>query len=202
MSKIAQFLKTSTVILGVASFGIVSTTQAWADGRRGDREHRHERSHKYEKHQKHKNHHKYKHHKTKHHTYYRPHHYSHVRYHYRPHRPRAHFGVHGHGDDVALGILAGGLLVYGLSQAAQANNQPDVVYVPATQAAPAGGQGWAASPPPQQVSYTHGSCLQEREYQTTITVGNEVVPAYGTACLQPDGSWKFGPAKQVPEYAR
>ncbi|MFC7050267.1 hypothetical protein [Emcibacter nanhaiensis] len=200
MSKITRFLKTSTVILGVASFGFVTTTQAWADGRRDDRRHqenRHDRSHKYEKHHKYNKHYKYKQ-----YTYYRPHHYDHVRYSYRPHRPRAHFGVHGHGDDVALGILAGGLLVYGLTQAAQANNQPDVVYVPAAQPSPAGGQGWAAAPPPQQVSYSHGTCLQEREYQTTITVGNETVPAYGTACLQPDGSWQFGPAKQVPQYAR
>jgi hypothetical protein len=33
-------------------------------------------------------------------------------------------------------------------------------------------------------------CVQTREYQTEITVGNEVLPAYGTACLQSDGSWK------------
>jgi surface antigen len=32
--------------------------------------------------------------------------------------------------------------------------------------------------------------VQTREYQTEITVGNEVLPAYGTACLQSDGSWK------------
>ncbi len=29
-----------------------------------------------------------------------------------------------------------------------------------------------------------------REYQTTVTVGGEVQKAYGTACQQPDGSWK------------
>jgi surface antigen len=29
-----------------------------------------------------------------------------------------------------------------------------------------------------------------REYQTTVTVGGEVQKAYGTACEQPDGSWK------------
>ena len=34
------------------------------------------------------------------------------------------------------------------------------------------------------------SCLQTREYQTEITIGDEVVPAYGTACLQADGSWQ------------
>lgn len=198
MSKITRFLKTSTVILGISSLGFMSTAQAWADGRykaKNHKEYRHDNRHKYVKH------HNYK--QPKH--YYRPHHYDHVKYHYRPyrhHRPQIHYSVHGHGNDVALGILAGGLLVYGMSQAAQANNQPDVVYVPAAQPAPAGGQGWATSVPAQQVSYTHGTCLQEREYQTTITVGNETVPAYGTACLQPDGSWKFGPAQEVPAYAR
>jgi len=29
-----------------------------------------------------------------------------------------------------------------------------------------------------------------REYQTTVTVGGQVQEAYGTACQQPDGSWK------------
>jgi len=29
-----------------------------------------------------------------------------------------------------------------------------------------------------------------REYQTTVTVGGKVEEAYGTACQQPDGSWK------------
>jgi len=29
-----------------------------------------------------------------------------------------------------------------------------------------------------------------REYQTTITVGGKTEQAYGTACRQPDGSWK------------
>jgi surface antigen len=36
-----------------------------------------------------------------------------------------------------------------------------------------------------------------REYQTEILVGGELVPGYGQACLQPDGSWYRGPA--VPE---
>lgn len=30
-----------------------------------------------------------------------------------------------------------------------------------------------------------------REYQTTIRVGGRNVPAYGTACYQPDGQWKL-----------
>lgn len=30
-----------------------------------------------------------------------------------------------------------------------------------------------------------------REYQQTVTVGGETVDGYGTACRQPDGSWKI-----------
>ena len=30
-----------------------------------------------------------------------------------------------------------------------------------------------------------------REYQTTVTVGGETQDAFGTACQQPDGSWKI-----------
>jgi hypothetical protein len=33
-------------------------------------------------------------------------------------------------------------------------------------------------------------CLQTREYQTEIVIDGQSVPAYGTACLQADGSWK------------
>lgn len=44
------------------------------------------------------------------------------------------------------------------------------------------------------------SCLQTREYQTTVIVGGQEVDAYGTACLQPDGAWSRGPAKLPPQY--
>ena len=37
-----------------------------------------------------------------------------------------------------------------------------------------------------------GRCVQTREYQTRITVGGETRPAYGTACLMPDGQWLKG----------
>lgn len=30
-----------------------------------------------------------------------------------------------------------------------------------------------------------------REFQQTVTIGNEAKEAYGTACRQPDGSWKI-----------
>lgn len=34
-------------------------------------------------------------------------------------------------------------------------------------------------------------CLQQREYQTEILIDGKAVPAYGTACLQADGSWRI-----------
>jgi surface antigen len=36
-----------------------------------------------------------------------------------------------------------------------------------------------------------------REYQTEVAVGGRMVPGYGQACLQPDGSWYRGPAVPV-----
>jgi len=35
------------------------------------------------------------------------------------------------------------------------------------------------------------ACRQTREYTTEVTIGDQVLPAYGTACLQADGSWKI-----------
>jgi len=53
------------------------------------------------------------------------------------------------------------------------------------------------APPPAAVATStrpvanqaQADCLQVREYQTEIVVGGRTVPAYGDACLQPDGSW-------------
>jgi surface antigen len=32
-----------------------------------------------------------------------------------------------------------------------------------------------------------------REYTTIVTIDGQTVPAYGRACLQPDGSWQLIP---------
>lgn len=53
---------------------------------------------------------------------------------------------------------------------------------------------------PTQQQAVNNSCLQSREYTTTIEIGGEAVPAYGQACLQPDGSWKFGDPVAVPSF--
>lgn len=45
-----------------------------------------------------------------------------------------------------------------------------------------------APPPPIYIDDDYGSYC--REYSKTIRIGDEVRESYGTACLQPDGSWK------------
>jgi hypothetical protein len=52
-------------------------------------------------------------------------------------------------------------------------------------------------PGPTQYSSTApvSPCLQERDYRTRIMVGGKQVDGYGTACLQPDGSWRYGNAQ-------
>lgn len=44
------------------------------------------------------------------------------------------------------------------------------------------------------------NCLQTREYQSIVIIGGREQEAYGTACLQPDGSWLRGPAQVAPQY--
>ncbi len=44
-------------------------------------------------------------------------------------------------------------------------------------------------PPPVAVNQTYGSYC--REYSQQVRIGGQVQESYGTACLQPDGSWKI-----------
>lgn len=110
------------------------------------------------------------------------------------------YGGHrgGHGGEVALGLLTGGLLFYALT-ANQRNNDTVYVQQQPVYVQPEQQQQWTQRQPVQPQNLD-SSCLQVREYQTTITVGNQSVPAYGQSCLQPDGSWKLGPAIPEPGY--
>lgn len=56
---------------------------------------------------------------------------------------------------------------------------PPVYYAPRVYVEPA---PVYAPPPPR------GNC---REYQSTAVVNGSVVPTYGTACQQPDGTWRL-----------
>lgn len=124
-------------------------------------------------------------------------------YHYNNHyygggHAKSGYGYYGHGyhnnnddddNDLWIGLAAGGLLGYIVGDAVNQpkyvtpSYQPAVVYPAATST--------VTYPPANQGQ----SCLQEREYQTKVIVGGRQVDAYGTACLQPDGSWLRGPAQ-------
>jgi hypothetical protein len=107
------------------------------------------------------------------------------RHHYRGYRgkyaPRNYYyNDDDNGEDLLIGLVVGGILGYALN-----SSQHD------------GGYPQTSTPPPASGSYQYSgnSCLQEREYQTTVIVGGKEVNAYGTACLQPDGSWSRSPAR-------
>lgn len=90
------------------------------------------------------------------------------------------------GENLLIGLLVGGLVGYAVGDARNSGSHQEY-YAP------------AAAPqevyPTTQYSYGDGTCLQEREYTNKVIVGGKTVDAYGTACLQPDGSWRYGPAR-------
>jgi len=66
---------------------------------------------------------------------------------------------------------------------------PPAVYAPAPPIA-------VQSPPPLVANpasdpYTADNGQTCREYQTTVTVNGQLQQTHGTACLQPDGSWRI-----------
>jgi hypothetical protein len=59
---------------------------------------------------------------------------------------------------------------------------PPTYYPPPANAEPVSG------PPTSNSSYSTETC---REYQTTTRIDGAMHPSYGTACLQPDGTWRI-----------
>ena len=101
-----------------------------------------------------------------------------------------HHNNHDHDNDkLWIGLLGGGILGYGLG-----------VYQNSHSAEPDQYQQVANVPPPPEYANTApvNTCLQQREYNTKIMVGGKQVDGYGTACLQPDGSWRYGAAQPEP----
>ena len=86
-----------------------------------------------------------------------------------------------------LGILGGGIAGYALSTIHQDQGAAQVYYPPVNSASPATVSRY-------ETTYPGNTCLQQREYRSKIMVGGKQVDGYGTACLQPDGSWRYGPA--------
>jgi len=136
------------------------------------------------------------------------------------HRPHSGYGFsygyrsHGHHHDGALigaaAILGFSLLALELSRRDAYYAQPAYTYQTRTvYVAPPARTVYVAPPAqtvyvappvaaPAQAQLPPG-CLMVREYQTRVVVGGREVDAYGDACLQPDGSWRQGAPKIVPD---
>lgn len=122
-----------------------------------------------------------------------------------------HRGHHGHGGAYALLGLGLGLALYSASRSRYTYYRDPYYrgsgyyYPPPQYRAPVGYGAppqYRAPQPSQSVQeFPAGTtCLQTREYTTVITIGGEELEAYGTACLQPDGTWIAGAPKFVPSY--
>jgi hypothetical protein len=114
--------------------------------------------------------------------------------HYYPSYPCSTCGKNNHhnnnnndNDKLWIGLLGGGILGYELN-AYQHSKTADQGINPQETSSP--------PPPPQYANIAPvNTCLQQREYNTKIMVGGKQVNGYGTACLQPDGSWRYGAAQ-------
>jgi surface antigen len=108
-------------------------------------------------------------------------------------------GGAGKGALTALGVLAG---AFAGSQVGKSLDSADVVYAQRTQQQafetgrsgqpvawrnPDTGASGTVIPRPAVQQSSGAYC---REFQQNITVGGRTEEAYGTACRQPDGSWK------------
>ena len=84
------------------------------------------------------------------------------------------------GAAIALGVGVGALLAAPMivHSAPAYRPPPQVIYAPPPQV--------VYAPPPQVVQAE--TC---REFQSQVLVNGMMQPAYGIACLQPDGSWKI-----------
>ena len=91
-------------------------------------------------------------------------------------------------EKLLIGLVVGGILGYAINNAQHRNVNDNRDYYPPAQ---------PNAYPADSYKYSNSTCLQAREYQTTVVVGGRNVPAYGTACLQPDGSWRHEPARLV-----
>jgi hypothetical protein len=96
---------------------------------------------------------------------------------------------HNHNNNLWIGLLGGGILGYALGTYQHSNTAEPAYYPPASTAPP------PATMTRYETAYPGNTCLQQREYRSKIMVGGKQVDGYGTACLQPDGSWRYGPAQ-------
>ena len=167
-----RFFKNIAVAATVVATGLATAGGAWADGGRHHGGYGHQK-HEHRGHYKHRSIHK-----------------GYHRGYPRSYKHRSH-----NGDDdenLLIGLVVGGLVGYAIGKHQQ-------TYDYGTNSLPPASSRSQEYYPVPQSSYSPGNatCLQEREYQTTVIVGGKEVDAYGTACLQPDGSWRREPAQLV-----
>jgi surface antigen len=109
-------------------------------------------------------------------------------------------GGAGKGVMTLVGVLAGGFIG---SQIGKSLDQNDLQYANrATQTSLESGQPGQPLPWNNPQSGAYGTVTPQRyyqasggqycrEFQQTITVGGQTQDGYGTACRQPDGTWKI-----------
>jgi surface antigen len=108
--------------------------------------------------------------------------------------------AHGNPAAIVLSALGGGLLGGAIGHHLD-NKDKEIAALTANRAFEANRTGqastWQNPDSGNSGSITPTKTFQSaggqycREYQQTITVGGEKHQAYGTACRQPDGSWKI-----------
>lgn len=106
----------------------------------------------------------------------------------------------GRGTGIAAGVLLGGLAGGALGSALDAQDRRIAAQSQqhALETAPAGtatswqnpDSGNAGTVTPIR-TYQNASGQYCREFQQTITIGGQQEQSYGTACRQPDGSWRI-----------
>lgn len=126
------------------------------------------------------------------------------------------YAYHGGGYDTGWvllgGMLVGGLIGYAISEDRHRSRayQPAPAYAPAYHSAPAYQPAPTYQPAPvyapaapARINTAYrgefgGTCVMTREYTTTVSFEGRPHEAYGTRCMQADGSWVFGAPRLAP----
>tara|TARA_R110000824_G_scaffold118960_15_gene272355 strand:+ start:46714 stop:47232 length:519 start_codon:yes stop_codon:yes gene_type:complete len=106
-------------------------------------------------------------------------------------------GHHERGSDDALAAVAivGGVILGAALLSAAAQSQPQTVYAPAPNYNSGYGSSYGYDQTPVQAVptsdiYRAQSGQYCREYESSANIGGRMTYGYGTACQQPDGSWR------------
>ena len=115
----------------------------------------------------------------------------------QPYRHRYHAYGHSHGEHGVYGLFAFTALTLGVLDLINDSQQRahEAAYIRATRVPVGetiqwhdGGASGAVTPTREGTSSAGRYC---REFQQTVTIGGRTEQSYGTACMQPDGSWEI-----------